>query len=182
VSSRRRFLRHARAVWDVHRHRMAPSVAETLDQMRRAGVLHVHAGRLRGFQLLEEGWVEARARPRGVVFEATLRVQHVINCTGPDCSIVRGHPLLCALLESGIARLDALGIGLATDTEGALLDAGGRTSPLLSTLGPTRRGSLWESTAIPEIRAQATVLARRLRLELASRPDLFDVGDVHPLV
>lgn len=182
VPSRRRFLRHARALWDTHRHRMAPSVAETLTQLRRAGVLHVHAGRLRGFQLQEEGWVEVRARPRGVVFEATLRVQHVINCTGPDCSMVRGHPLLCALLESGLARLDALGIGLATDEEGGLLDAGGRTSSLLSTLGPLRRGSLWESTAIPEIRAQAAVLARRLRLDLASHQGLFDAGDVHPLV
>ena len=96
--------------------------------------------------------------------------------------MVRGHPLLCALLESGLARLDGLGIGLATDEEGGLLDAGGRTSSLLSTLGPLRRGSLWESTAIPEIRAQAAVLARRLRLELASHQGLFDAGDVHPLV
>jgi uncharacterized NAD(P)/FAD-binding protein YdhS len=181
VPAQRRFLRHARTLWDVHRHRMAPSVADMLEQLRRAGVLHLHAGRLRGFQLLDEGWVEARARPRGVVFEASFRVQHVINCTGPDCSLERGHPLLRALLESGLARRDALGLGLATDERGALLDAEGRASEVLSTLGPLRRGELWESTAVPEIRAQASELAQRLLRGLASHPGPFAAQDVHSL-
>ncbi|EPX64843.1 hypothetical protein D187_000265 [Cystobacter fuscus DSM 2262] len=181
VPAQRRFLRHLRTLWDVHRHRMAASVADTLAQLRRAGVLHVHAGRLRGFQMLEEGWVEARARPRGVVFEATFRVQHVINCTGPDCSFSRGQPLLRSLLESGLARRDALGLGLSTDEGGALLDGQGQPSAVLFTLGPLRRGELWESTAVPEIRDQAAALAWRLRRELAARPDAFASRDVHPL-
>lgn len=167
---RRRFLRHLRAFWDVHRHRMAPAVSDTLEQLQRAGVLRIHAARVRGFQLSDEGWVLARVRPRGVSREATFRVQHVINCTGPDASIGRGHPLLRGLLESGLARSDALGLGLATDAEGALLDARGRASPVLFTLGPLRRGDLWETTAVPEIRGQALSLARRLLEHLASRP------------
>lgn len=166
---RRRFLRHLRAFWDVHRHRMAPAVHDTLEQLQRAGVLRIHAARVRGFQLSDEGWVLARVRPRGVGREATFRVQHVINCTGPDASIGRGHPLLRGLLESGLARSDALGLGLATDEEGALLDARGHASRLLFTLGPLRRGDLWESTAIPEIRVQALALSRRLLEHLASR-------------
>jgi uncharacterized NAD(P)/FAD-binding protein YdhS len=166
---RRRFLRHLRSFWEVHRHRMAPAVHDTLQQLQRAGVLRIHAARVRGFQLSDEGWVLARVRPRGLVHEATFRVQHVINCTGPDASIGRGHPLLRGLLESGLARADALGLGLATDEEGALLDAHGRASRVLFTLGPLRRGDLWESTAIPEIRVQALSLSRRLLEQLASR-------------
>ncbi len=168
---RRRFLRHLRSYWDVHRHRMAPAVNDILQQLRSSGVLRIHAARVRNFQLADEGWVLARVRPRGFSREATFRVQHVINCTGPDASIGRGHPLLRGLLESGLVRSDALGLGLATDAEGALLDAQGRVSGLLFTLGPLRRGDLWESTAIPEIRTQALSLSRRLLEQLASRSD-----------
>lgn len=166
---RRRFLRHLRSFWEVHRHRMAPAVHDILQQLQASGVLRIHAARVRSFQLSEEGGVLARVRPRGVSREATFRVQHVINCTGPDASIGRGHPLLRGLLESGLVRTDALGLGLATDAEGALLDAHGRASGLLFTLGPLRRGDLWETTAIPEIRAQALTLSRRLLERLASR-------------
>ena len=176
-SERRRFLRHLRAYWDVHRHRMAPAVDETLQSLRRSGTLRLHAGRLRGFELMDEQWVEVRARPRGVIFDATFRVQHVINCTGPDVSLGRGHPLLRNLLESGLGRTDALGLGLDTDAEGALLDAEGRVSGALFTLGSLRRGELWESTALPEIRAQASVLARSLLARLSSRT----APDAHPL-
>ncbi|MGZ3458217.1 MAG: FAD/NAD(P)-binding protein [Archangium sp.] len=159
---RRRFLRHLRSFWEVHRHRMAPAVSEVLQRLQGLGVLRVHAARVLGFQLTDEESVVARVRPRGSAHEASFPVQHVINCTGPDASLGRGYPLLRGLVESGLARPDALRLGLATDAEGALLDAEGRASGSLFTLGPLRRGELWESTAIPEIRAQALALARRL--------------------
>jgi uncharacterized NAD(P)/FAD-binding protein YdhS len=171
---RRRFLRHLRSFWEVHRHRMAPAVGETLSRLRHAGVLRILAARVRGFQLTDSG-VEARVLPRGLGREATLHVQHVINCTGPDCALSRAHPLLRGLLENGLARVDALGLGLSTDAGGALLDARGRPSRVLFTLGPLRRGELWETTAIPEIRTQAFALARRLGESLASRSEAPDV-------
>ncbi len=172
---RRRFLRHLRAWWDVHRHRMAPEVNETVVQLQRVGLLRIHAGRVRGFLPTGPEWVEVRVQPRGLGWEGTFRVQHVINCTGPDCSIARGHPLLRGLLEAGLVQADALGLGLATDASGALLDAHGRASDLLFTLGPLRRGELWESTAVPEIRTQAHALARELVARLASRPGLSEL-------
>ncbi len=72
-------------------------------------------------------------------------------------------PLMAALAERGPALTHRLGIGWPTAPDGALLDAAGRPSPGLFTLGPPRRGDLWESTAIPEIRGQARDLAQRLR-------------------
>ncbi len=171
-SERRRFLCHLRAFWDVHRHRMAPSVNETVRQLRSAGVLRLQAARVRGFRMVDEQWVEARLSPRGLGREEPLRVRHVINCTGPDASLGRGHPLLRALLDAGLGRLDPLGLGLATDGAGALLDARGRVAEGLFTLGPLRRGELWESTAVPEIRAQATALSSHLLRAFASQPGL----------
>jgi uncharacterized NAD(P)/FAD-binding protein YdhS len=170
-SERRRFLRHLRAFWDVHRHRMAPEVGETIAQLQRVGLLRLHAARVRGFRVTDAEWVTVRVRPRGWTDEAMFRVHHVINCTGPDASIARGHPLLRGLLEAGLAQPDALGLGLATDAEGALLDAAGHVSEGLFTLGPLRRGDLWESTAIPEIRVQAQVLSLRMLERLAPRAE-----------
>jgi len=51
---------------------------------------------------------------------------------------------------------------LSCDADGGLVDAAGRVSNRLFTLGPLRKGELWESTAVPELRVQAERLARRL--------------------
>ena len=48
-AERRRFLRHARPFWDVHRHRIAPRAAVQLGEAERRGQLRVLAGRVTGF-------------------------------------------------------------------------------------------------------------------------------------
>jgi len=63
---------------------------------------------------------------------------------------------------------DALGIGIQTGDDGAVLGARGTASPVIFTLGATRRPALWESTAVPELREQAAALARRLNASLAT--------------
>ncbi|GHG98129.1 FAD/NAD(P)-binding protein [Comamonas sp. JC664] len=180
VNERRRFLRHLRTYWDVHRHRMAPSIGETVERLRREGQLTLHAGHIRSFALEDSG-VEVRLRPRGRGDqEAALHVQHVINCTGPEGAMTRGHPVLGGLVETGRVSPDALGMGLAADAAGALLDIQGRASGRLYTLGPPRRGELWETTAVPEIRGHARNLAwhllRRLEASRAPREPLESAG------
>jgi uncharacterized NAD(P)/FAD-binding protein YdhS len=156
---RRRFLRHLRTHWEVHRHRMAPEIRGAVDAWLGDGRLVLHAGRVLGFEL-EKDAVAVRLRPRGAHAETVLRVAHVINCTGPESSLSpRSQPLLRGLLEAGQAKADVLGMGLSTAPDGALLDARGQPSAHLFTLGPPRRGDLWETTAVPEIRAQARDLA-----------------------
>jgi len=53
-------------------------------------------------------------------------------------------------------------LGLDVDGTGALIDRNGLRSEILYALGPVRKGTLWETTAVPEIRAQALHLARKL--------------------
>ncbi|RJS24184.1 hydroxyacylglutathione hydrolase [Corallococcus sp. H22C18031201] len=159
---RRRFLRHLRSYWEVHRHRMAPDVGAAIDGLRREGRLHLHAARVRGFQW-DGDTVDVRLRRRGTREESTLRVGHVVNCTGPNASLsARSHPLLRRVVDAGLAREDPLGLGLLTEAGGVLPHPGGDASERLYTLGPPRRGDLWETTAIPEIRLQARELAERL--------------------
>jgi len=158
-AERERFLRHLRAYWDVHRHRMAPRVGEAIAAMRASGQLSIRAGRIASFALEPDSAV-VRFWPRGSRDLIEMSAARVINCTGPAASIEEAcSSLVSSLLSAGLARPGSLGMGFATDRDGALLgSSGGR----LFTLGSLRRGDLWESTAIPELREQARALASRI--------------------
>jgi len=66
------------------------------------------------------------------------------------------------LLARGMVRPDPLFLGLDVSTEGALIDQDGTASDSLYTVGPARKGGLWESTAVPELRQQALKLVEHL--------------------
>ena len=87
-------------------------------------------------------------------------MDHVVLCTGARPA--GDTPVVAGLVAAGAARRDALGLGVETDPDGALVEVDGRASRVLFTLGPLRQGALWETTAIPEIRVQAAALAARL--------------------
>ncbi len=162
LAERRRFLRHVRSYWEVHRHRAAPEAAAAIKQLRQSGQLHCHAGRICAYREHDDGvWVTYRPRQGHAL--ASLQVSRVINCTGPDSDYRKlQQPLVLDLLASGLIRPDPLCLGLDTDAEGRLLNAQGGASSFLYTLGPPCKGRLWETTAVPEIRGQAQALARCL--------------------
>ena len=56
-AERQRFLRHARPWWEVHRHRLAPAVAERIDTLVASGALTVKAGRFSRIDASEDGIV-----------------------------------------------------------------------------------------------------------------------------
>jgi uncharacterized NAD(P)/FAD-binding protein YdhS len=161
-SERQRFLRHVRAYWDVHRHRLPEASWNQLHEMRRGGALTLHAGRL--VQLERAGRrVRALYRPRGATTTTALLVDRVINCTGPDYDVRRSRErLLRSLLAQGIASADPLGVGLATDARGALRARDGRLAADVFYLGPMLRAAHWETTAVAELREYAAQLARHL--------------------
>ena len=156
---RRRFLRHVRPYWEVHRHRVAPEIGVPLATQIQNGQIETHAGRVEEYAEDADG-VEVTYRDRKTADLKSLRVARVINCTGPevDCRRIE-NPLLTSLLHQKLVRPDSIFLGLDTSEQGALIDAQGQASDFLHTLGPSRKGSLWETTAVPEIRAQASQLA-----------------------
>jgi uncharacterized NAD(P)/FAD-binding protein YdhS len=155
---RRRFLRHLRPWWDVHRHKLAPAVAATVASMQAEGRLRFAAGRI--LSVSPEGAVTWR--PRGESAAETLHTARIVNCTGPECDIVRaGDPLLGALLARGRIRPDPLGVGLDVDDQCRTLSGEGASGTLYA-IGPVTRGTFWESVAVPDIRTQAVAVARRL--------------------
>jgi uncharacterized NAD(P)/FAD-binding protein YdhS len=159
LDERRRFLRHLRPWWDVHRHKLAPAVGATIEAMQAAGRLSIAAGRLVSVEA-EGGRAAVRFRARGKDEVETLRVARIVNCTGPEADVARaGEPLLTALLDSGRIRADVLRVGIDVDQDCRTIDAGGRASATLYAIGPVTKGTFWESVAVPDIRGQAERIA-----------------------
>jgi uncharacterized NAD(P)/FAD-binding protein YdhS len=161
-TERRRFLRHLRPWWDVHRHRLAPRVAERIAAMMESGRLRVVAGKLTG-AVAEEGAATVRWRPRGSDGVQSLRVRKIINCTGPQSDLARtGEPLLRNLLDKGRIRPDAEHLGIDVNQQAEVVAADGTVQPRLLAIGPMTKGAFWEIVAVPDIRVQSAALARRM--------------------
>ncbi len=161
-TEQRRFLRHIRPLWEVHRHRAPNESATIIQAMIDAGRLVIHRGRICSFAPKGEG-VEIAIQPRGSNRLERIRAGHVVNATGPETDLSRVRdPLLASLRGRGLIRPDALGLGLDANDEGAVITAEGEAHPAISVIGPLRRGQLWESTAVPELRVEAANLAKRL--------------------
>ncbi|MET3471378.1 putative NAD(P)/FAD-binding protein YdhS [Novosphingobium sp. 1529] len=158
-----RFLRHARPWWDVHRHRMAPAIAQRIEALTAAGRLLVVAGSLQ--QVVPDGddGLLAQWRARGSDSVATLAVDHVVVCTGPGGDPVQSRdPLLRSLLAAGLARPCPLHLGLDVDDHWRLRDARGRATLPIHAMGALSKGLNWEMVAVPDIRLQAQRLADHL--------------------
>jgi uncharacterized NAD(P)/FAD-binding protein YdhS len=157
----RRFARHARPWWDVHRHRIAPEVAQKLHDMIAEGRLEIVAGRIRSVEVKEDALsVAYRRRGRSTVEEE--RFAYIINCTGPLGRIDRTRDeLLKSLLKDGLARPDTLGIALDVDDRSRL--AGAKRA---WAMGPLTKGRYWEIIAVPDIRGQAAAVADDIAMEL----------------
>ncbi|MBB5738937.1 FAD/NAD(P)-binding protein [Brevundimonas aurantiaca] len=156
---KRRFLRHLRPLWDVHRHRTAPGVTREIAAMLAAGDLTVLAGKLTGV-VLDDDSVEAAWRPRHRRRPIRDRFDLVINCTGPLGVIQHSaEPVIRNLLAQGYGRPDPIGLGLEVDQGGQLIGGEGAPTPDLYAIGPLTRGAFWEMTAVPDLRGQARDLA-----------------------
>lgn len=159
---RRRFLRHLRSYWDIHRHRLPPQTVSRLAELRQAGRFHIHAGRIQ--ELTPKGpRIRLVWRPRGASSTQQLLFDRVVNCTGPDYGVGRSsEPLFQCLVGSGLTVADPLGLGLRVGPQGAIVDAEGWPGTHLFYLGPMLRADLWEATAVAELRGHAERLAVHL--------------------
>jgi uncharacterized NAD(P)/FAD-binding protein YdhS len=159
LAEQRRFLRHVRPWWDVHRHRIAPEVAGTVARMIGEGRLEIVAGRAAAVRDSPEGLRVDFSR-RGSAAVRTGAFAYAFNCTGPLHSIARTKdPLLRSLLDSIEVKPDHLGIGLK-------IDGTCRAGEHLWALGPLTKGRYWEIIAVPDIREQAAAVADDIEREM----------------
>ena len=155
----RRFLRHARPWWDVHRHRIATDVAARLKELVGSGQLEVVAGRVQAMREVDGGVkVEIALRGRGKAETRTFDT--VVNCTGPLGAMARTRdPMLRAMLDEGTIGVDHLGIALEVDERN-------RAGDRVWAMGPMTKGKYWEIIAVPDIRGQAAEVAADIAAEL----------------
>jgi len=157
----KRFLRHARPWWDVHRHRIAPEVAAVLKRLVGEGRLEIVAGRIKS---LREGnrQLMAGIQRRGT---SETRERHFalgVNCTGPLGAIRRSEDgVLRSLFDAGLAKPDWLGIGIDVDRRSRVAGA-----ERLWAVGPLTKGRFWEIVAVPDIRGQVADVAADISEEL----------------
>jgi len=155
----RRFLRHVRPWWDVHRHRIAPEVGATIARLVAESRLEIVAGRIVAAIDTPDG-IEVEYRRRGVSASRTEPFAYVFNCTGPLHSISRTkNSLLRSLLDAGEAKPDHLDIGVE-------VDGTCRAGEHLWAMGPLTKGRYWEIIAVPDIREQAAEVADQIAKEL----------------
>ncbi len=155
----RRFLRHARPWWDVHRHRIAPEIGRKLRSLVAEGRLEVVAGRLRSAEP-KEGALQVSLTRRGSAEPEHRSFACAFNCTGPLGEMRRNEdPLLQHLLSSGTIRIDHLGMGLSVDRRS-------RAGERVWAVGPLTKGCYWEIVAVPDIRTQADAVADDIAQEL----------------
>ena len=67
-------------------------------------------------------------------------------------------------MSRGLAQPDPHGLGLMTTAQGSLLGQDGLPVDHIFVIGPPRRGTLFETTAIPELRSQALHIADQILL------------------
>lgn len=175
-AEKRRFLRHLRPWWDIHRHRLAPAVANRMASLQATGALIVAAGRLSHMEQTGDN-LRVVYRPRGSGGEDVagrnplhFDVDHVINCSGPCTDILRmNDPLVKDMLAQGLVRPDPLHLGLDVDDNAHVRDRWGSVVDGLYAIGPVTRGAFWEIIAVPDIRVQARELAARIATDIAAR-------------
>ena len=159
VSEKRYFMQHLSRYWNVARHRMPPQAAAVLDRLRERGKLEVLKGRL--LSIDASGGFEITYRSEGAKQQVTADV--IINCIGSESNFRRlGSPLVDRLFERGYIKSDPLNFGIDALPNGSVVGQNGENVNILFTLGTALKGTLWETTAIPEIRTQARQLAEVL--------------------
>jgi len=151
-AEREEFLTTDGSTWSRRRHRIAPDVADLIESA-------IEAGRVR----VIKGSVESLHSTEALI---TVRLKDGSSYVGDHMAITIGReyavsdPLSINLLADSKTLPGPLGMGLSVDvTTGRLLNVNGRPYENIFAIGPLRSGEAFESSAIPEIRRQASSIA-----------------------
>jgi uncharacterized NAD(P)/FAD-binding protein YdhS len=155
MAEREEFSRTDGSTWYRRRHRIAPDVADRVDAEIALGRITVVKGRVAGVEVKDE--------------QVTISLGDGSSYSGDYLAITIGRdyelsdPLTLNLLKAGKTSRGPLGMGLSVDVATGLLQRTDGTPYLqIFAIGPLRSGQAFETTAIPEIRKQATAIAERI--------------------
>jgi uncharacterized NAD(P)/FAD-binding protein YdhS len=151
LEEKRRFQRHLRAYWDVHRFQAAPQIHDLVTREQAAGSLTVFAAAMTKAEIID-GKVAVTLRRRGHQALETYAFDAIINCTGATGPLIEDSRLLTSLADAGLIGADALGSGIDVDASSqAKHPSTGTADASLFVLGPAIRGCLGEISGALEI-------------------------------
>jgi len=156
LASKRRFLRHLRAIWEIHRHRIPGVHAALLDSLRKVGRLRLVAGRLVSAQQQNDS-MELQYLQHGVSLQDHF--DRAFICAGSEGDLSKvDQPLVRNLLARGMVRVGELKLGISVGESVIPREYKDRWR----VLGPLQREELWEITAVREIRVEAARVATQI--------------------
>ena len=179
VPSRRIFLNRLKHFWETHRHRMPHESAQLLEEMKLAGKFELLAGRRKEISSAN-GTSVFQFIPKGGSDIRSINVNYVINCIGPSGDYTKcSNGLITSLLTKGWMKQDELKLGITTGANGEIIMADGNPLPNTYAIGPLRKATEWESTAIREIKMQAEQLALDIALNYPESHAWFIAGSLN---
>ena len=161
VNEKQYFLSKLRHKWGVARHRLPIQIHDRIQQLRLNNKLEVIAGKIVNIkennEYFEVTYFEKKSNSTSYV-----RVERIINCTGPEQDIaLSNNNLLKNMLNNGLILENELKLGVECDPKSLLIkNKDANVTPNLYTLGTNLRGMFWESTAVGEIKIQAKTIAK----------------------
>ncbi len=177
IDSKKLFLKRLRTFWDIHRHRMPLASAEALNELQQAGQLEFVPGAANGIERVGDELI-FKFKPRRSNELRSVKVKRIINCTGPSGDYYKtGNTLIKNLLTKGWMKQDDLKIGIVTGVRGEIIKANGVVLQNAFSIGPLRKATEWETTAIREIRTQAEETAMHIASSLElSHEMMVEIG------
>jgi uncharacterized NAD(P)/FAD-binding protein YdhS len=151
---KKQFLRHFLVLWNSFRHRTAPEAYALFDLKQKEGKLQKIKAKITFLKQVGKK-IDIEGLQQGEKTNTIADI--VINCSGPNYRINESkNPLIQSLLNCGDVKPDDLGYGFAVDKEGRI-----SKQPIYA-LGSLLMGTLFETTAVPEIRIQCSKVAEAL--------------------
>ncbi len=135
VSDKRRFVRHLKPYYDVHRFRIPPQTRDIVRRAEERGQLRFDSGRIVGAEAVA-GTVAVTIRRRGEARAHVSSYDTVVSCVGLANAVDRSrNPFVRSCLEERVARPSDMGRGLESDDRGRLIGAAGVPDPAVYVIG-----------------------------------------------
>jgi len=159
-SQQKMFFSRLARYWDIHRHRMAPEVAEKISIWFSEGKIDLVQAHVNEIKIVNDSVIVEIDKQKSLEFDFVVDARN--NLVSPIT-----NPALKNLIQSGEICLNIHGKGLEVEPNtGRAINKFGEIQDQIFTIGPVRFGTLLETTAIPEIRLQAKSISDQIRIDL----------------
>ncbi len=162
TKEKQQFISHIRHIWGIARHRLPVSTFNEIVKLKEKGQLEIIGGRITTIEEKKDNAsISILLRKKSITRE--LIVSRIINCTGPQINYKElKNELVINLLRKKMILSDELNMGIKTEISGKIIQNSQDVSSDFYAIGNLLRGVLWETTALPEIRNQAALIAQQI--------------------